>query len=154
MRETCVDDFHFLRIWDKCAALHVLPLIPRFQEDKQLVHLGGLSLLPTEKVKLNEIDSTTQIINFIDFQILNVETVEVETHLSAQWDDKTINYFKGIVNTSKTFMFTEEFELTNHKFGVLAVESKYVAIKNVNNILLEMNNVAYSHQYALEGKLS
>lgn len=51
-------------------------------------------------------------------------------------------------------MFTEEFELSNHKFGLLAIEIlNSVKKKDINNILLAMNNVAHSDQYIDTGKL-
>ncbi|XP_037033330.1 uncharacterized protein LOC119072251 [Bradysia coprophila] len=123
----CIDN----GVWEKLAAPHVLPLAEQFHKDMNLVHLGGLSLLPIEKT-------------------WNVESEQVETQLSQGWDEKSKNLFKGIISTSKTFTFTEEFELENHKFGALAIESKAKERKEINQILLEMNSAAQSHQYSDE----
>lgn len=83
--------------------------------------------------------------------MLNVNTLRVDTHLSQQWDAITIGCFKGIVNTSKTFLFTKEFELANHKFGLLTIESMHGDTNEINNSLLKLNNVAPSNKYADEG---
>ncbi|KAJ6646586.1 hypothetical protein Bhyg_01799 [Pseudolycoriella hygida] len=121
----CVDN----GISQTCSATQILPLVSKFHEDTHLVHLGGLSLLPTEK-NIND-------------------QFEVETHLSRQWEEKTMKCFKEIVNTSKTFQFYEEFQLSDHKFGYLAMKGK-----DVNNILLQMNNVALCRDYCEEELLS
>lgn len=45
--------FVFLRVMAKCRKNFILPLATRFHEETKLVHLGGLSVLPREKVNLN-----------------------------------------------------------------------------------------------------
>ncbi|KAG4067073.1 hypothetical protein HA402_000064 [Bradysia odoriphaga] len=123
----CIDN----GVWDKLAAPHVLPLAEQFHKDMNLVQLGGLSLLPIEKT-------------------WNVEAEEVETQLSQGWDEKSKNSFKGIISTSKTFTFTEEFELEGHKFGSLVIESKVAIRKEINQILVEMSSAAHSDHYSDE----
>lgn len=77
--------------------------------------------------------------------------MDVETQLAQQWDDKINKYFNDIVHNAKTLLFTENFELSNHKFGSLAIESKNG--KDINRILLAMNNVAHTDQYTEAGNV-
>lgn len=45
--------FFVFRVLAKCTKKVILPLATRLHDDMKLVHLGGLSLLPTEKVNLD-----------------------------------------------------------------------------------------------------
>lgn len=61
--------------------------------------------------------------------------------------------FKSIVNNSKSITFTEEFELSKHKFGLLAIQSRSDKIVVINNALVEMEKGGHTTADSEEGKL-
>lgn len=72
---------------------------------------------------------------------------------SEKWDDELTITFKTILKNSKSIAFTEEFELSSHKFGSLTVVSKNDKIIVINKTFVDMNKAAPSSEDSKEGKL-
>lgn len=85
-------------------------------------------------------------------QKINVETLEVELQLCKKWDDEITVTFKKIINASKKIFFTEELELSNHKLGMLTIETGGDKIFRINDTFLVMNKAAPISQFS-QGKL-
>lgn len=139
------------RIFEKSSALHVLPLTVAFHKDMKLVHLGGLPLLPTEKVRWFEANALVGSLT-LTFQTVNPHTLDIETLLSENCHQETVNVFKRIMMSSNLVSFVAEFQLAEHKFGSLAIETE-AGVKDINKILLAMNKMtSIGGQYLREGK--
>lgn len=127
-----------LRLFRRSDVQFIQPLTDTLKRDLNLVHLGGLTVLPAKNVTDSVLFLEHSIQNIYS-QRLDVYTLNVEMQVTNSWDNEIKEIFKVIVDSSKRFVFIEEMVLGQHRFGMLRTELKNGKVVLINEILLQMN---------------